>query len=436
MFALFLLLSAGVLEPVKSEPAHEAASEWSYRYGERSPRKMDINARIDEAARGGGGRVVIPAGLWLCDPLVLKSNVELHFESGAELVFTDDLEKYLPAVRTSYEGVECYNYRPLIYACGETNVAITGRGMMRPMMGRWETWRWNVSSTKEAKRILNEEWGAKDVPVERRNLTKLPDAKTRPQFIGLNACTGVRLEGFAIRDSPFWCVHLLHCADVDVRGLSIRAFLNNSDGIDVECSRNVLIEDCSFDQGDDVIVLKAGKDRDGRRRATPTENVTIRHCRAGSGHGFLVVGSECSGGIRNVTMEDCVVDGTLDTLFKVKTSSKRGGFVHDVVMRRVTAKTIISAVVDLNAAYALNSSADGADEVLTDIEGLTVEDVSVGSAGARHCIRGDVRRPMRQVVIRNLVIAACGERGICKHADVRDLETGDCGARSGPRGCP
>lgn len=341
------------------------AREWSYTYGSEASQEIDLNARIEAVSRNGGGRVVVPPGRWVSDPVILKSNVELHLESGSELVFTDDLEKYLPAVRTSYKGVECYNYRPLIYAC-----------------------------------------------------------------------TGVRLEGFAIRDSPFWCVHLLHCADVDVRGLSIRAFLNNSDGIDVECSRNVLIEDCSFDQGDDVIVLKAGKDRDGRRRATPTENVTIRHCRAGSGHGFLVVGSECSGGIRNVTMEDCVVDGTLDTLFKVKTSSKRGGFVHDVVMRRVTAKTIISAVVDLNAAYALNSSADGADEVLTGIEGLTVEDVSVASAGARHCIRGDVRRPMRQVVIRNLVIAACGERGICKHADVRDLETGDCGARSGPRGCP
>ena len=366
----------------------------------------------------------MPDGVWMCDPVVLESNVELHLEPGAELVFTDELEKYLPAVRTSYEGIECYNYRPLVYAHCATNVAITGRGVLRPMMGRWETWRWNPPSSRSAKRILTDEWGAKDVPVEERDLTKLKDAKTRPQFIGLNNCSNVRLEGFAIRDSPFWCVHILHCENVQARGLSVRAFLNNSDGIDVECSKNVLIEDCSFDQGDDVVVLKSGKDRDGRRRATPTENVTIRRCRAGAGHGLLVIGSECSGGVRNVTMEDCVVDGSLDTLFKVKTSAKRGGFVRDIVMRRVTAKAILSAVLDVNADYAINSSAPSADEALTDICGLAIEDVAVSSAGSRYNIHGDARRPIRRVSITNLAIDRCARRGDCEYAEVQDTALG------------
>lgn len=196
---------------VAAVATNAAAREWSYTYGNGGPQRIELNERIESAARNGGGRVVVPAGCWVSDPIVLKSNVELHLLSGAELVFTDELEKYLPAVRTSYEGVECYNYRPLIYAYGATNVSVMGCGMLRPMMGRWETWRWNVASSKEAKRILNEEWGARDVPIERRDLTKLPGAKTRPQFIGLNACSDVRLEGFSIRDSPFWCIHLLHC---------------------------------------------------------------------------------------------------------------------------------------------------------------------------------------------------------------------------------
>jgi len=396
-----------------------AVTSWSYRYGSKL-QKLDLNDRIDAVSRKGGGRVVVPSGRWECDPVVLKSNVELHLDSKAEIVFTDEIEKYLPSVRTSYEGVECYNYRPLVYAYGATNIAITGSGTMRPMMGRWETWRWNAVTCREAKRVLDEEWGAKDVSVEKRDLTKLPGSKTRPPFIGLNACSGVRLEGFSIRDSPFWCIHLLHCENVEARGLSVRAFLNNSDGIDVECSRNVLIEECSFDQGDDVIVLKSGKDRDGRRRATPTENVTVRHCRAGAGHGFLVIGSECSGGVRNVTMEDCVVDGTLDTLFKVKTSDKRGGFVHDITMRRVTAKTILSAVIDLNAAYAVNASARSAEEIITDIAGLTIEDVFVSSAGTRYEINGDARQPIRMVCIRNLLIGTCDNRSVCVHAEVVD----------------
>lgn len=390
----------------------------SFRYEGKFLPQLDVNAFIENAAAQGGGRVVIPEGVWECDPIELKSNVELHLSAGAELLFTDDLEKFLPAVRTSYEGIECYNYRPLIYAFGATNIAITGRGTIRPMMGRWETWRWNAPTTQAAKKRLTDVWGAKDIPVEARDLTKLPGAKTRPQFIGLNGCRDVRLEGFTLRDSPFWCIHLLTCEDVAVRGLSLRAFLNNSDGIDVECSRNVTIEDCSFDQGDDVIVLKSGKDRDGRRRATPTENVTIRRCRAGSGHGFLVVGSECSGGIRNVTLEDCLVDGSLATLFKVKTSPKRGGFIENISMRRVKARTILDSAIDVKAYYALNPSADDAEDVLTQIRGLTVEDVSVDRAGRRWEIVGDERAPIRAVSIARVVFAGCERADVLRNAEV------------------
>lgn len=388
---------------------------WSYRHDDPPRRPIDLQARIDAAALRGGGRVVVPKGRWLTDPIELKSNVELHLSDGCELLFTDELKKYLPAVRTTYEGTECYNYRPLIHSLGATNVAITGCGKIEPQMGRWETWRWNGEGTRKAKAMLAD-WGNRDVPVEDRDLTKIPEAKTRPPFVEFNGCSDVRLEGFELRNSPFWCIHLLNCERATVRGLSVSSFLNNSDGLDIECTRDVLVEDCSFDQGDDVIVLKSGKDRDGRRRARPTENVTIRRCRAGSGHGFLVVGSECSGGVRNVTMEDCVVDGTLDTLFKVKTTPKRGGFVKGITMRRVKARTIITTVIDVTAAYALNGSSDGAEDVLTEIDGLVVEDVEVAEAGRRLSAVGDARRPIRNLVVRNVVIGTSARQDIVENA--------------------
>lgn len=377
--------------------------EWSYHYGKDVCHPLDVNALI-AAKPVEGGCVVIPPGRWECAPVKLKSNIELHLSAGSELVFTDDVTKCLPAVLTSYEGIECYGYSPLIYAYGATNIAITGCGLIRPRMGRWEGWRWADDETRESRRILNEEWGDKDMPLKNRDLTALPGSKARPQFIGLNSCKGIRLEGFVLQDSPFWCIHLLNCENVVARGLTVSGFLNNNDGIDVECSRNVLIENCSFDQGDDVIVLKSGKDRDGRRRAIPTENVTVRRCRAGAGHGLLVIGSECSGGVRNVLLEDCLVDGSVYSVLKVKTSCKRGGYVENVRLRRVRAKSILDSVVSIVTDYSINPSGVRAEIVLTPIKDISVEDVEVAVARRRCDVRGDARRPIEGLFLRNIVV--------------------------------
>ena len=415
-FLVLICLAACAVE--SSGGAYQLNGSGGFRFGYGWLEPIDLQTQIDIAVAQGGGCVKVPKGRWLSDPIELKSNVELHLSAGCELFFTDERRKYLPSVPTTYEGIECRNYRSPIFASGATNVAITGAGKIEPQMGLWETWRWTGPGTRNAKAVLAN-WGDRDVPVKDRDLTKLPDAKTRPPFVSFNGCRDVRLEGFTLRNSPFWCVHLLNCERVTVRGLSVSAFLNNSDGLDIECTRDVLVEDCSFDQGDDVIVLKSGKDRDGRRRARPTENVTIRRCRAGSGHGFLVVGSECSGGVRNVTMEDCLVDGSLDTLFKVKTTPKRGGFVKDIAVRRVKARTIISSVVDINAAYSLNCSADGAEDVLTEIDGLVVDDVEVVEAKRRVSVVGDARRPIRNLSVGNVVVKDCAMSDVVENAGAR-----------------
>ena len=394
-----------------------ASSGWS-REG------LDINRQIEEVAKTGGGRVTVPAGRWETKPIRLASNVELHFEDGADLLFTDDLEAFLPAVRTSYEGIECLNYSPLIYAYDATNIAITGKGKIEPRMGLWETWRWNGPTQRKAGDVLKWEWAEKDVPVESRDMTKLDGSKCRPQFICLNRCRGIRLEDFSLLHSPNWCIHLLQSEDAVLRRLKISAFMNNNDGVDIECSRNVLIEDCSFDQGDDVICCKSGKDRDGLRRGVPTENVTVRRCRAGAGHGFLVIGSECSGGVRNVLMEDCEVDGTIATLIRFKTRETHGGYMENITVRNVRARNVVGAVIDLSTGYSAGDVLPtGIDQkvALTRISGICIEDIDVKRAGCRMRLIGDARRPVTDFSVKGLQVGRTTSGDVVEFVQGRGL---------------
>ena len=365
----------------------------------------DFNPEIERVSAAGGGRVTVPAGTWRTGKIHLKSNVELHLEEGATLLFTDDPQAYLPAVLTSWEGVECYNYSPLVYALGATNVAITGKGRLEAEMGTWKAWGGNRKPKAEAAKLrMALEWGPNDVPVAERDLTKIEGSNMRPPFIGLNRCRGIRLEGFSIRNTPFWTIHILQSEDVVLRGLDVSAnCINNSDGANFECTRNVLVEDCTFEQGDDVICCKSGLDRDGRRRGLPTENVLVRRCRAKAGHGFMTIGSECSGGVRNATMEDCEIEGECRTLLNVKTRETRGGFIENVTVRRVKARKVTQAVVNVTARNDYWSCYQkGLDQVLTRIDGVTAEDISVDEAERVVSVQGDPGLPVRNLSIRNV----------------------------------
>lgn len=366
---------------------------------------LDLTGEIRRVAASGGGRVTVPAGRWLTGGIRLASNVELHFENGADLMFTDDLEDYLPPVPTSWEGVECLNVAPLIHADGATNVAITGKGVLSPIMLRWERWRAPTENQAAAKRTLNE-WGEKDVPLRERDVTKLKEANLRPQFIGLRKCCDVRLEGFSVRNSPFWVIHLLDSDRVRVRNLDVEAFLNNNDGIDIESCRDVVVEDCRFNVDDDVIVCKSGRDRDGRRRATPTEDVVVRRVTAVCGHALLGIGSELSGGVRRVRMEDCTVEGACSTLLNIKTTPTRGGYVDDVTMRRVWGRRIDLAMLNVTTGYVDGSTPFDAtkdDVPPTCIGGIVFEGVLADHAARRLNLNGDVREPIRRFFVRDVM---------------------------------
>lgn len=377
---------------------------------EEAPGVTNIQREIDRVAGAGGGRVVVPAGVWMSGPIQLRSNVELHLAEGAKIVFTEILDDYLPAVRTSWEGIECMGYSPLIYAFGCTNVAVTGKGVLAPSVEmRWRSRglarKKNPAHDAAKKRLA--EWARDDVPVEQREYWKLEENLMRPPLIQFNRCKGVKLEDVVIRQSPFWTIHLLCSEDVRVRGLDVFADLKNSDGIDIESSRNVVVEDCTFEQGDDAVVIKSGINHEGRRRAMPTEHVVVRNCVINEGHSMLSIGSELSGGVRDVLMEDCHAEKTINKIFFIKTNPERGGFVENVTMRRIRAKGVRYEAVSAITDYFWKPGSVPLDGVMraTPVKDITLEDISAESAKCVYSFRGYETEPIRNLTLKNVKVA-------------------------------
>jgi D-hexose-6-phosphate mutarotase len=373
---------------------------------------LDLQPQIEAAAAAGGGRVTVPPGEWLSKRAVhLRSNVELHLADGATLVFPDDPSAYLPAVRSSYSAIEFYGLSPLIYAYGATNVSITGGGTLTTRMGLWREWFLRDTATMFENQRRLYAWGENDTPVEERRFEDLRTARIRPCFVEFERCRDVRLEGFRLRYSPLWCVHLRLCDGVAVRGLDIKAMGHNNDGIDVNASRNVLIEGCSLDQGDDGFVIKSGRDRDGRRVGVPCENVEIRNCTVKRAHTLIGVGSEVSGGVRNISLHDCKVTDRLFAVVRVKTSDRKGAYIENVAVSNVevSATANIDSLVDLamNINYQWGKYPPR-EHIVTRIYGVRVENVRAeGTVRRLYSLHGDARLPPENIVLRNITAASC-----------------------------
>jgi len=315
-----------------------------------------IRAAITACRASGGGRVVVPKGRFLTGAVHLESDVELHLVEGAILAFSRDPRHYLPVVFTRWEGVELMNYSPFIYAFGATNVGITGRGTLDGQASADHWWPWKGTSNPKASQTQTPartrliEMQAKGVPVAERVFGE--GAYLRPNFIQPYRCANVLIEGVTITNSPMWEVHPVLCTNVTVRGVHINTHGPNNDGCDPESCRDVLIEGCTFDTGDDCIALKSGRNDDGRRVNVPVENVVIRDCTMADGHGGVVIGSEISGGARNIFAERCRMDSPLlDRALRLKTNSVRGGLIEHVYMRDVTIGQVAEAVVTVNYFY-------------------------------------------------------------------------------------
>ena len=363
-------------------------------------------AAFAAAEKAGGGRIIVPCGRWFSGAVRFKSNCELHLAEGAEILFSQDPADYLPAVHTSWEGMECWNYCPLVYAYCCTNVAITGTGTLRAFDGEWKDTAWypwvpQENGVRAARRQLYD-WGAQDVPVAERQIWKTKDAHTRPHFVQFNRCKNVCLEGFRIRNSPFWTLHLFLCEDVEVHGLDVCAHGNNNDGIDIEMSRNVAVEDCTFDQGDDGVVIKSGRNHDAWKIGVPTENVSIRNCYVKNAHTVLGVGSEISGGVRNVHMRDCRAE-TPNRVFFLKTNRRRGAFLEDISCENVTCREVRDSVfeIDMDVLYEWAKFPDYR-IALTRISNILAKDIRVGATKNLIDLKGDPRLPPRDIRVENV----------------------------------
>ena len=361
----------------------------------------------------GGGRVVVPNGKWFSGAIHLRSNCELHLAEGAQIVFSQDPNDYLPAVHTTWEGMECINYSPLVYAYCCTNVAISGTGTLCGYEGRWQDtswypWVWQTNGVKAA-RLQLYTWGAKDHPVEKREIYKMKNAHTRPQLVQFNRCKGVTWQDFKVRNSPFWTLHLYMCEDASVRNLDVYAHGNNNDGIDIEMSRDVTVEKCRFDQGDDGIVIKSGRNRDAWRLATPTENVFIRDCEIVDAHTLLGIGSEISGGVKNVRLVNCRAAGVNRGIF-IKTNRRRGGMIEKIAVDGVKVANVRNELVGLSV-DTLYEWADFPDyeNRTTVIRDIHLRNVQGGKAKYRINIVGDAKVPVDGVWLENVTVESAAK---------------------------
>jgi len=326
-----------------------------------------INRAILACNQQGGGTVIVPRGKFFTGPITLKSNVRLHLEEGAELKFSPDKSLYTPTVLTRWEGLDCYNLRPLIYAYGETNIAITGKGIIDGQ-GTNENW-WSMCGSprygwkegmvaqRNGGRAKLLQYAETFTPIDQRQMTY--EDGLRPQLINFYHCNTILIEDLTLKNSPFWVIHPLFCESVIVRGVKVYSHGPNSDGCDPESSKNVLIENCIFDTGDDCIAIKSGRNADGRKWSVPSENIIVRNCEMKDGHGGVVIGSEISGGYRNLFVENCRMDSpNLERVIRIKTNNCRGGLIENVFVRNIEVGQCREAVLKINLLYESNELCD------------------------------------------------------------------------------
>ena len=367
-----------------------------------------INDAIDACRAAGGGRVVVPAGSFTTGPIRLKSRVNLHLAAGAVLKFSANPQDYLPAVYTRFEGTELMNYSPFIYAYGEQDIAITGSGTLDGQADGAHWWDWTRSAASSRRRLTDP--ATARMPVAARVFGE--GSFLRPNFIQPYRCRNVFIDGITIRNSPMWEIHPVLSTNVIVRGVTIDSHGPNNDGCNPESCRDVLIERCSFDTGDDCIAIKSGRNDDGRRVNVPTENVNVRDCTMKEGHGGVNKGSEISGGARNVFAERCRMDSpNLNIALRIKTNSVRGGVVERIFMRDVTIGQVSQAVVTVDFLYEEGDSG----KFPPTVRDVDVRNVTSQKSRNAVSLRGYAYAPVTNVHLQNCRFDNVAQPDILEH---------------------
>lgn len=400
-----------------------------------------INAAIDACTAKGGGVVLVPNGLWLTGPVVLKNNVNLHLQNNALLQFSADFSQY-PLVAGNWEGVPQMRNQSPLSATGQQNIAITGSGVID---GNGDAWRMvkkdRLTETQWKKLVASGGILSEDkktwYPSERsfkgsqaKNPGWITPDKTaasyneikdflRPNLLVFTSCKKILLEGVTFQSSPAWCLHPLMCEDLTVRNVYAKNpwYAQNGDGIDVESCKNVLLENSTFDVGDDGICIKLGKDEEGRKRNMPTENMTVRNCTVYHAHGGFVIGSEMSGGARNLYVEDCTFIGT-DIGLRFKTTRGRGGVVENIYLNNIVMKDIAGEAILFDMYYAAQDPVPLAGEkreppkveslpvtaATPQFRNFYVRNIACNGAAKAIFVRGLPEMNVQNIVLENMVL--------------------------------
>jgi polygalacturonase len=333
---------------------------------------------------------------------------------GATLKFSRDPAAYLPVVLTRHEGIELMGYSPFIYALEQHDIALTGEGALDGQADREHWWNWarrKPSGAPNDRRTLAE-MGENGAPVAERVFGA--GSTIRPQFVQPYRCKNVLIEGLTILASPMWEIHPVECENVIVRGLKIHSHGPNNDGCDPESCRDVLIEGCLFDTGDDCIAIKSGRNAEGRRLKKSTENVIIRDCQMMDGHGGVTLGSEITGGVRNVFVERCKMDSPrLDIAIRFKNNAMRGGTLENIHVRDIAVGQVAKAVITIDYNYQ-----EGANGPYAPVfRGLVVERLVSGKSPRALDLQGFPNAPIQGVILRDCEFNNVSDSDIVRHVE-------------------
>lgn len=368
--------------------------------GSEKPATNAIRDAIKACSQAGGGRVLVPPGVFVTGAIHLESNVNLHIAKDATLKFSRDPKDY-PIVFTRFESTECMNFSPFIYAFEKQNIAVTGSGTLDgqadaehwwPLRKRQAATAGEGAPEDDRKRLV--EMGNKNVPVEERVFGE--GHTLRPNFLQPYRCTNVLLEDFTMENSPMWELNPVLCKNVTVRNVTIDSHGPNNDGCDPECCEDVLISNCVFSTGDDCIAIKSGRNQDGRRVNVPCSNVVIQNCVMKDGHGGVSIGSEVSGGIRNVFIEQCRMSSPhLERGLRIKTNSYRGGVIDNIHFSHVTIGEVAQAAVEVDFFYEEGKGGP----FKPDVKNIYVSDVTSKKSKYGIFLRGFEDSPITGVTI-------------------------------------
>jgi len=354
-------------------------------------------AAIAACHRSGGGHVVVPAGSFLTGAIHLLSNVDLHVTPGAAILFSQDPDDYLPVVFTRWQGIELMNYSPFIYCHGQRNVAVTGQGTLNGQADANHWWNWKNLENNDFNAL--EAMADSGVPVSQRVFGSghfLP-----PQMVQPFASDRVLLQGVTVINSPFWHLNPNLCSNVTVDGLTISSTGPNTDGCDPESCDGVVVQNVTYDTGDDCMAIKAGRDSDGRRVNVPCQNVVVQYCNFANGHGGITIGSEMTGGVKNVYARDLTMNSAnLQAGHRIKTNTLRGGYVLNTNVYRVKAGTVGGPLLLIQGNYSGQTGA-----FPPDVTGITLADWTVDTCeGVWSIVGASASDPVGTATLEDLTI--------------------------------